>query len=232
MEYNFSREVTGVKRRVVVFFCFIALIVGLAAGFVLRGVVSGQPSAARTGTGAADASADQQDAEEIPSQKGQMIIAAVKAMRAISEQDFEALAAFVDPEEGVTFTPYSTVDPASNLTFSAEVLSNAGEDETTYVWGLSSSDSSPIKLTIPEYFDSYVWDADYRGVAELGIDTVLHSGNSLENVSDAYPGCHFVDFYLPATAATDRDWSSLKLVFQQSGSEWYLVGVIHSEWTA
>ncbi len=220
------------KRRVIVFFCLIALIIGLAAGFVLRGLVSGQQPSSHTGTTPAEPSASQQDAEESADQKGRMVITAIKAVRAISEQDFETLSTFVDPEEGVTFTPYSTVDPTSNLTFSAEVLSNTGTDETTYVWGLSSSDSSPIKLTIPEYFDSYVWDADYWGVAELGIDTVLHSGNSLENVSDAYPGCHFVDFYLPATDATDRDWSSLKLVFQQSGSEWYLVGIIHSEWTA
>ncbi|MCD7857181.1 MAG: hypothetical protein LUG55_05180 [Clostridiales bacterium] len=220
------------KRRVIVFFCLIALMIGLAAGFVLRGLVSGQQLSSHTGTTTAEPSASQQDAEESADQKGRMVITAIKAVRAISEQDFETLSTFVDPEEGVTFTPYSTVDPTSNLTFSAEVLSNAGTDETTYVWGLSSSDSSPIKLTIPEYFDSYVWDADYWGVAELGIDTVLHSGNSLENVSDAYPGCHFVDFYLPATDATDRDWSSLKLVFQQSGSEWYLVGIIHSEWTA
>ncbi|MCD8141924.1 MAG: hypothetical protein LUD83_01375 [Clostridiales bacterium] len=220
------------KRRIIVFFCFIALIVGLAAGFVLRGLVSGQQPSSHTGTATAEPSASQQDAEESADQKGRMVITAIKAVRAISEQDFETLSTFVDPEEGVTFTPYSTVDPTSNLTFSADDLADAGEDETAYVWGLSSSDSSPIKLTIPEYFDSYVWDADYWGVAELGIDTVLHSGNSLENVSDAYPGCHFVDFYLPATDDTDRDWSSLKLVFQQSGSEWYLVGIIHSEWTA
>ncbi|MCD8341480.1 MAG: hypothetical protein LUC87_04910 [Clostridiales bacterium] len=218
------------KRRVIVFFCCIALIVGLAAGFVLRGVVSGQQIA--SGAASADPSASQQDAEDASGQKGQLVITAVKAMRAISEQDFEELSAFVDPEEGVTFTPYSTVDPTSNLTFSADDLADAEEDETSYVWGVSSSDSSPIRMTIPEYFDSYVWDADYWAVTELGIDTVLHSGNSLENVSDAYPGCHFVDFYLPATDDTDRDWSSLKLVFQQSGSEWYLVGIIHSEWTA
>ncbi|MCC8063768.1 MAG: hypothetical protein LIO70_01625 [Clostridiales bacterium] len=220
------------KRRIVVFFCFIALIVGLAAGFVLRGLVSEQQPSSHTGIATAEPSASQQDAEESADQKGRMVITAIKAVRAISEQDFETLSTFVDPEEGVTFTPYSTVDPTSNLTFSADELADAEEDETAYVWGLSSSDSSPIKLTIPEYFDSYVWDADYWGVAELGIDTVLHSGNSLENVSDAYPGCHFVDFYLPATDDTDRDWSSLKLVFQQSGSEWYLVGIIHSEWTA
>ncbi len=223
---------TGVKRRIIVFFCCISLIVGLAAGFVLRGVVSGQQSAVHTGATSADASTSQQDTEALPDQKGRLVIAAMKAMRAIAEQDFEALASFVDPEEGVTFTPYSTVDPTSNLTFSADNLAAAGEDDTSYVWGLSSSDSSPIKMTVPEYFDSYVWNANYWDVAEIGIDTVLHSGNSLENVADAYPDCHFVDFYLPATDGTDRDWSSLKLVFRLSGSDWYLVGIIHSEWTA
>jgi len=27
------------------------------------------------------------------------------------------------------------------------------------------------------------------------------------------------------------DWRSLRLVFQQSGGEWYLVGIIHDQWT-
>lgn len=218
------------KRHVVVFFCCISLIVGVAAGFVLRGLASGQLSAAHAVPAAADSSASQQDAEA-SSQKGRLVANAMKAARAIEEQDFETLATFVDPEEGVTFTPYSTVDRSSNLNFSAEELTAAGSDGTSYVWGVSS-DTSPIKMTIPEYFDSYVWDADYWSVSAIGIDTVLYSGNSLENVSDAYPDCHFVDFYLPSSDANGQDWSSLKLVFRQSDAEWYLVGVIHSEWTA
>jgi hypothetical protein len=27
------------------------------------------------------------------------------------------------------------------------------------------------------------------------------------------------------------DWESLRLVFQEEGGVWYLVGVIHDEWT-
>jgi hypothetical protein len=27
------------------------------------------------------------------------------------------------------------------------------------------------------------------------------------------------------------DWASLKLVFENSNNEWYLVGIVHDQWT-
>ena len=42
-----------------------------------------------------------------------------------------------------------------------------------------------------------------------------------------------VDFSFPSADPVNdgMDWSSLKLVFQPAETRWYLVGVVHGEWT-
>lgn len=155
-----------------------------------------------------------------------------QVLDACQRQDFSTLSTLAHPIKGITFTPYSTVDEA-NLTFHPLALSQAQTDERTYLWGLTDGSGQPIQLTISAYFDRYVWDTDYTAAGILGIDRVISSGNSLENVAEAYPDGHFVEFYsLGKNKAYDgTGWSGLKLVFETHLSQYFLVGIIHSEWT-
>ena len=132
-------------------------------------------------------------------------------VRAIQERDYDTLAAFVHPEEGVTFTPYSTVDRDSDLRFTAAQVRQFSTDQTVYTWGVSDGLGSLIELTPAEYFSTYVFNTDYTQAPEIGVDRILQSGNALENLTEAYPGCRFVEFH--------------------SDSCWQLVGIIHSQWT-
>ena len=153
--------------------------------------------------------------------------------RSIQRQNWSALAAYVHPERGVTFTPYSTVEPDSNLTFTPDQIKNLAQDQTIYTWGFEDGRGDPIQLTILQYFQRYVYDKDYTMAPEIGVDRIMTGGNALENLTEAYPGCRFVDFSFPSADPVNdgMDWSSLKLVFQPEGEHWYLVGVVHGEWT-
>lgn len=148
-------------------------------------------------------------------------------------RDYDTLAAFVHPEEGVTFTPYSTVDRDSDLRFTAAQVRQFSTDQTVYTWGVSDGLGSLIELTPAEYFSTYVFNTDYTQAPEIGVDRILQSGNALENLTEAYPGCRFVEFHFPGLdpANAGLDWCSLKLVFSPSDSCWQLVGIIHSQWT-
>ena len=148
-------------------------------------------------------------------------------------KDYDTLAAFVHPEEGVTFTPYSTVDRDSDLRFTAAQVRQFSTDQTVYTWGVSDGLGSLIELTPAEYFSTYVFNTDYTQAPEIGVDRILQSGNALENLTEAYPGCRFVEFHFPGLdpANAGLDWCSLKLVFSPSDSCWQLVGIIHSQWT-
>ena len=150
-------------------------------------------------------------------------------VQALRVRDYTAVASLVHPDRGVTFTPYSTVDFDSDLTFTSEQVRKLAQDSQVYTWGVQDGVGTPISLTPAQYFEQFVFDADYTKASLIGIDQIMLSGNSLENLIEAYPGCRFVDFSIPGQDGID--WSSLKLVFQAGDTSWYLVGIVHGQWT-
>ncbi|MCC8075550.1 MAG: hypothetical protein LIO95_06385 [Clostridiales bacterium] len=211
-------------RRAAIFAVILALVIGLAAGCVLWGLFF---------PGSEGFSAFQSDSSETGSGSSTALLcAAMDVLDALNSQDTSALSDWADPEVGVTFTPYSTVDFSTDVTLTAKELKNAGSETTSYVWGVSLGDGEPMKMTVTEFLSDFLWDADYTACPSFGVDTVLYTGNAQENVTEAYPDCRFVDCYLPGQGDDNLDWSALKLVFLWRGDGWYLRGIIHSQATA
>lgn len=220
--------------------CVLALLLGAAAGLLLnfsqlggRGLLA--PNAAATTAPNAALLSPQTASSGDPDSNAPLLEAGNAVLAALKKDDIQSLAALVDSERGVTFTPYSTVDPHSDLTFSPDQLSQAGVSGTRYVWGYTQGKGDPITMTLPEYLDAYVFNIDYTQAPVIGVDSVLSSGNSLENVRDAYPGDRFLEYYFPGQdpEVGGLDWCALKLVFRDAddNGSYRLVGVIHSEWT-
>lgn len=233
-------------KRFFYFPCMLCLVIGLLVGILLPinfqedskpAALSGAngftpPSGAsqsEDGTAASlSAAASLDPAENFP-----LLGTACAVNRAIQRQDWSTLASCIHPERGVVFTPYSTVEPETDLCFTADQIKNLAQDETVYIWGVEDGRGDPIQMTASQYFERYVYNRDYTQATEIGIDRIMTEGNALENLTEAYPGCRFVDFSFPSADPVNdgMDWSSLKLVFQPQGERWYLVGVVHGEWT-
>lgn len=162
-----------------------------------------------------------------------LLNAACYVVQTLKSGNYEALASVVDPKKGVTFTPYSTVDLTSDKTFTRDQIKNLSQDNTVYTWGLTDGRGSLINMTIAQYFAAYVWNTDYTSAPQIGVDQIIMSGNALENLKDAYQSCRFVDFCFPSLdpAKQGLDWCSLKLVFAPGDTSWYLVGIVHGQWT-
>lgn len=235
-------------KRNLYFPCTLCLVIGLLVGILLpidlredaRPAVSNSgantftppPGASQPeSSGSADASA--QAAALDPTDNFPLLSSACAVDRAIQREDWASLSAYVHPDRGVTFTPYSAVDPESDLNFTADQIKNLAQDQTVYTWGFEDGRGDPIQMTILQYFQRYVCDRDYTQVPEIGIDRVMTGGNALENLAEVYTGCRFVDFSFPCADPVNdgMDWSSLKLVFQPEGEHWYLVAIVHGEWT-
>lgn len=214
------------KKKTSVVILLLMLIIGLAGGFALSRAFSGPISIP------ASFSADT-DTSTVIAEPNNTTLLTVSAhvLDALKDEDWKALSTYAS-SSGVTFTPYSTVDPSTNLTFKASDLAKAGSSSSAFVWGVSPDTNEPIQLTIHDYFHNFVWDQDYTCAAEIGLDTIVHAGNCVENVSSAYPSCHYLDFYCPGSTQDNEDWSSLKLVFHYEGGRWALAAIIHSGWTA
>lgn len=216
--------------------CVLALLIGCAAGLLGNfALFHGRGIHAPADIPAASLVPLTTDAPEgpDPADNTPLLRASLKVLEALKGRDYSALAALVHPEKGVTFTPYSTVDPEADITLTRDEIAQAGENGNRYTWGSYDGSGSPIHLTISAYMDQYVFNADYTQAPLVGVDQVLSSGNSLENVSDAYPGGRFVEYYFPSVdpASNGFDWCGLKLVFEVWRGQYRLVGVVHSEWT-
>lgn len=153
---------------------------------------------------------------------------------ALRDRDFVALASWVGAE-GVRFSPYSYVEPEAHVTLSAEELRGVGEGEAEVrTWGHQDGSGDPIDMTVPEYFDRFVYDVAYLEEGEVAVDERQGHGSSLDNASEVYPDGRIVEYHIPGRNPDygGMDWRSLRLVFEpgQTG-EWRLVGIIHDEWT-
>ena len=162
-----------------------------------------------------------------------LLTCGMEILGTIKARDYEALSGYVHPEFGVSFTAYSTVQPESDLRLSAAQIAGLSTDSTLYVWGTAAGSGEPIRMTGRDYFARYVYNADYIQAALIGVDTVVETGNALENVAESFPGCRFLEYHFPGLEPKNEgfDWCSLKLVLSPYQGEWRLVGLIHSEWT-
>ena len=191
------------KRNILLALCTLLLGTGMGlvvnwnalggAGLLTPGAMS---TAAVNGTVPLVPSTESGEGQDL-SANGPLLEAGDAVLQALEAGDIDALAALVDPERGVTFTPYSTVDPHSDLTFLPDQLAQAGASGSTYIWGTTQGKGDAISLTLTQYLKTYVFNTDYTRAPVIGVDHVIASGNSLENVADAYPEARFLEYYFP-----------------------------------
>lgn len=158
---------------------------------------------------------------------------AEEVILAIKNQDSSKLAKFAHPNLGVRFSPYSYVDKNNDLVFTASQLQNIFSDSTKYKWGVYDGSGFPIELTFEEYYNQFIYDQDYINAEKIGYNEIIGRGNTLNNNFEIYPNAIILEFHFSGfdPKYSGMDWSSLRLVFEQNDSVWYLVGIIHDQWT-
>lgn len=161
-----------------------------------------------------------------------LIELAVRAARFIKTRDFSSLSEMVHPTFGVYFCPGATVNLRNNKVFTSYEVSNFRDDTASYVWGVAQDTGVPIEMTAEEYFARYVYDRDYANAPIIGVNYTARTGNSLENLSEAFPNAQFVDLCFPGTEENDyTDWKLMRLCFEEYKGMLRLTAVIHSEYT-
>ncbi len=171
---------------------------------------------------------------QTPSQTNSSYIStALEAVELLADEDMNGLAAMAHPVKGIRFTPYSYVDTGADQVFNPTQIQNLMTDTTIYTWGSYDGSGEPINKTFADYYDEFVYDEDYANPYIIGNNTLIGKGNSLDNLTDVYTNGEFVEFHFTGFDPQYEgiDWSSLKLVLEESGGDWYIVGIIHSQWT-
>jgi hypothetical protein len=157
---------------------------------------------------------------------------AALVVTALKDKDMAALAGYVSPQMGIRFSPYAVVLDTHQV-FTPDQLAGLLADSTVYSWGNYDGTGEPIQLTFSDYYAKFIYDEDFANAPQMALNHRLGVSTTLDNAAEFYSGSMIVEYYFPGFDPTyeGMDWRSLRLVFMQSGSTWYLVGIIHDQWT-
>jgi len=158
-----------------------------------------------------------------------------ETLAAMKAQDMAKLAKLVHPDKGVQFSPYAHIDTAKDLRLAASELGTAWTDGSARTWGSYDGSGEPIALTLPDYFAKFVYNHDYTTAPDVGYNTTIGQSTTVNNVFDVYPkaSCVTVEYHFSGfdPQLGGNDWSSLRLVYEKAGAEWYLTAVVHDQFT-
>jgi hypothetical protein len=160
--------------------------------------------------------------------------AADEVLRALESRDGQAFAAVVHPTKGVRFSPYAYVDVLEDVQLAREEIAAFWTDTTVRRWGSFDGTGDPIEMTASEYYSRFILDRDFSSASSVNTNSDRAAGNTMNNVLEAYPDAVRVEYYIEPTLVGDEpgnDWAALRLVFELDDDRYFLVGIIHDEWT-
>jgi hypothetical protein len=135
--------------------------------------------------------------------------------------------------DGVLFAPYGFIDTAKSKKLTPDDFLESINKNWVLTWGSFDGTGEPIKLSVAAYLKKFVYNADYLNAEAVGFDQIMKQGNSLNNLKTIYPNHHFIDYYFSGFEQKNKgmDWTSLKLVFEKADGQYFLVAIIHDQWT-
>lgn len=135
--------------------------------------------------------------------------------------------------EGVRFSPYGYIDTANTKRLTPEDFLESINKKWTLTWGSYDGTGDAIKLSVPAYLKKFVYNADYVNAEAVGYDAVMKQGNSTNNVKELYPNHHFIDYHFSGFDQKNKgmDWTTLRLVFEKEDGQYFLLAIIHDQWT-
>lgn len=165
--------------------------------------------------------------------KSELLYCATEVMIMLKEKDFEKLAHdYVDETKGLRFSPYAFIDKEKDVKLTSEQVKNLATDSNIRNWGSYDGSGEPISINFESYYKDFVYNQDFVNPDKIGFNKAISSGNTTNNMKEAYPSANFVEFlYEGSEANAQIDWASISLVFEKKEGTWKLVGIVHSQWT-
>ncbi len=165
--------------------------------------------------------------------EGTLTTIATEILTTLKTKDYTAFASYFHPTDGVVFSPYGFIDTKTTKKLSKVSFLKLVEERGSVIWGNYDGTGDPIKLTAQQYVEKFVYNADYLHAEKTGYDQIIGKGNSLNNLNEIFPKHPFIEYYFSGfdKKYEGMDWTSLRLVFKLYQSNYYLVAVIHDQWT-
>jgi hypothetical protein len=134
----------------------------------------------------------------------------------------------------VRFSPYAYIDSVTDKVVSAAwIRKQAGGKQDKMLWGTIDPTDEPIDRTIDDYAKSFIYNADFLQPEKFKVNEFIGSGNTTNNLLSFYKDCDFTESHFSGFEKRyeGMDWCSVRLVFKKKEGRYFLVGVVHDEWT-
>ncbi len=156
-----------------------------------------------------------------------------EVLMSLKKKDYKAFTALFHPIQGVRFSPYASVDTTYDLVFkAADFIKQLGQKKKIN-WGPYSAGEEEIIMTAPEYLKQFVYNADFLNAEKTSLNDMIGGGTTHNNLVELYPNCPFTESYFSGFEKKfdGMDWCSLRLVFKKHLDKYYLIGIVHDQWT-
>lgn len=171
---------------------------------------------------------------EVTDPKTETMALTEEILTLLKAKEYEKLADYMHPVNGVRFSPYAYIDTLKNIRLQrAEFLGELQKNEPLR-WGEFDGSGDPMVLTIKEYFAKFVYNADFLNAEKTAYNEMLGHGNSLNNLTSVYRGSNFTESYFSGfdPKYNGMDWTTLRLVYGNHEGKAYLIAIIHDQWTS
>lgn len=157
-------------------------------------------------------------------------------LTAFKNKNYLAVADFIDPVSGVRFSPYGYIDTIRNVIFSKETFAKeaGSSNQEKIIWGEFDGSGDTINMTLKEYIQKFVYDVDFSKPEARKVNEFIGHGNSLNNLLSVYENCDFTESHFSGFEKKyeGMDWRTLRLVFKERDRKYFLVGIVHDQWTS
>ncbi len=150
----------------------------------------------------------------------------------LSNNNLTEFAQYFHPEKGTYFSPYTFLDTMGVNYKTDEFITDLNQNKVI-LWGRYDGSGDPIELTIKDYFKQFVYPVDFKTLTtRKNINSKLAFSNTLNNIKSIFPDAQYVEYYYKGSGNYDgMDWSSLIFYIEKYQGNFYLVAVVHNEWT-
>jgi hypothetical protein len=157
----------------------------------------------------------------------------IQVLTSIKNNDFDSFSKFFHPTLGVRFSPYAFIDTIKDVKISALEFIKLTKKQNAINWGSYDGSGDIISLNINEYLKKFVYNADYLNSEKKSLNKIINTGNTINNIDSVYKNCDFTENHFSGIDKKFEgiDWCSLRLVYMKYNDNYYLVGVIHDQWT-
>lgn len=167
------------------------------------------------------------------SKETQILQQAEQIQNYLATDNYKALTAFIHPTKGVRFSMYAYVHKDSDKVFSREQFTTyLQQSRIKFTWGAKDGSGELHITTLPDFLNNWVAAEQYE-VKSATFNKFQGSGNSLNNLKEAYPSADFVEFYHSGKNPEYQgmDWRAMRLVFEEYQGKYYLVAIVNDQWT-